>query len=88
MEHLSLLADGRAHDPAEERARWEKAAADVLRKTGRMTADDPDALVWEKLTRTTLDGRRGRPAGHPVLPRRTSPGRAPRAGAVHPRRRP
>ncbi len=52
MEHLSLLAGGQEHT----RAAWEKAAADVLRKSGRMTADDPDALVWEKLTRTTLDG--------------------------------
>jgi methylmalonyl-CoA mutase len=52
MEHLSLLAGGEEHT----RAEWEKAAADVLRKSGRMTADDPDARVWEKLTRTTLDG--------------------------------
>ena len=81
MEHLSLLADGRAHDPAEERARWEKAAADVLRKTGRMTADDPDALVWDKLTRTTLDGVPVAPLGTPSsldgLPPVGVPGQAP-----------
>ena len=81
MEHLSLLADGRAHDPAEERARWEKAAADVLRKAGRMAADDPDALVWDKLTRTTLDGVAVAPLGTPSsldgLPPVGLPGQAP-----------
>jgi methylmalonyl-CoA mutase len=61
MEHLSLLA-GRPEQPSgsgdgpSDRARWEKSAADVLRKAGRMKTEDPDALVWEKLTRTTLDG--------------------------------
>ncbi len=59
MEHLSLLAGGQEHT----RAEWEKAAADVLRKAGRMTAEDPDALVWGKLTRTTLDGIAVRPLG-------------------------
>ncbi len=60
MEHLSLLAGRQEHPSAGEdradRELWEKAAADVLRKAGRMKAEDPDALVWEKLTRTTLDG--------------------------------
>jgi methylmalonyl-CoA mutase len=81
MEHLSLLADGREHDRASERARWEKAAADVLRKSGRMKADDPDALVWEKLTRTTLDGIEVPPLGTPEtlegVPDPGAPGRAP-----------
>ncbi|WP_148571169.1 methylmalonyl-CoA mutase family protein [Nocardioides caldifontis] len=63
MEHLSLLADGREHEHGRERARWEKAAADVLRKAGRMKAEDPDSLVWEKLTRTTLDGIEIAPLG-------------------------
>jgi methylmalonyl-CoA mutase len=45
-----------ASGPAHARAEWEKIAAGVLRKTGRMSADDPDDLVWRKLTRTTLDG--------------------------------
>lgn len=36
-------------------ADWEKATAAVLRKARRMTDEDPDELVWEKLTRTTLD---------------------------------
>src|SRR5215207_8399127 len=45
------------------RADWEKAAADVLRKSGRMSPDDPDDLVWRKLTRTTLDGIEVPPLG-------------------------
>src|SRR3712207_5353323 len=45
------------------RADWEKAAAGVLRKAGRMGADDPDDLVWRKLTRTTLDGIEVPPLG-------------------------
>jgi len=81
MEHLSLLADGQDHDPAQERARWEKAAADVLRKSGRMTADDPDGLVWQKLTRTTLDGVEVAPLATPAslegLPPVGLPGQAP-----------
>lgn len=36
-------------------ADWERLAAAVLRKSGRLGADDPDTLVWEKLTRSTLD---------------------------------
>ncbi len=37
-------------------AEWEKLAADVLRKAGRVGAEDPDSIVWDKLTRATLDG--------------------------------
>jgi len=37
-------------------ADWEKGAAAVLRKARRLGDDDPDDLVWSKLTRTTLDG--------------------------------
>ena len=59
MEHLSLLAGGQEHS----RAVWEKAAADVLRKAGRMKDGDPDSLVWRKLTRTTLDGIEIAPLG-------------------------
>ena len=77
MEHLSLLAGGQEHSTAE----WEKAAADVLRKSGRMSAEDPDALVWEKLTRTTLDGIEVAPLGTPDtvadLPPTGAPGAAP-----------
>ena len=31
------------------RADWERAAAAVLRRTGRMTPEDPDDLVWHTL---------------------------------------
>lgn len=61
MEHLSLLAGGQEHS----REQWEKAAADVLRKSGRLGAEDPDSLVWDKLTRTTLDGIGITPLGTP-----------------------
>jgi methylmalonyl-CoA mutase len=37
-------------------ADWEKGAAAVLRKARRLGDEDPDELVWKKLTRTTLDG--------------------------------
>ena len=49
--HLSL-AGGQEHDVSE----WEKSAAAVLRKAGRLTDDDADDAVWAKLSRTTLDG--------------------------------
>ena len=39
-----------------QQAAWERAAADVLRRSGRLRSDDPDHLVWERLTRKTLDG--------------------------------
>ena len=48
------------------RAEWEAAAAAVLRKTGRLGDADPDDAVWEKLTRTTLDGIGITPLGLPV----------------------
>ncbi|CAN5474879.1 methylmalonyl-CoA mutase family protein [soil metagenome] len=49
------------------RADWEKATAAVLRKARRMSEDDDDALVWDKLTRTTLDGIAVTPLGTPDL---------------------
>lgn len=48
-------------------ADWEAAAAGVLRKARRMTDEDPDDLVWQKLTRTTLDGIAVTPLGTPQL---------------------
>ena len=60
--HLSLAA-GQEHDVTE----WEKTAAAVLRKAGRMTADDPDDDVWARLTRSTLDGIGIPPLGTPAL---------------------
>jgi methylmalonyl-CoA mutase len=60
---LALTLDG----PAATRADWEKAAATVLRKAGRLRDDDPDDSVWAKLTRTTLDGIAISPLGTPSL---------------------
>ena len=57
------LAIGLEHDVSE----WEKAAAAVLRKARRMTADDPDDVVWARLTRSTLDGIDIAPLGTPAL---------------------
>ena len=48
------------------REEWEKAAAAVLRKARRLTDDDPDAAVWDRLTRTTLDGIGITPLGTPA----------------------
>lgn len=48
---LELLGPDDDWQPAD----WEKATAAVLRKSRRMREEDPDSLVWEKLTRTTLD---------------------------------
>jgi methylmalonyl-CoA mutase len=67
--------------PAATRADWEKAAAGVLRKAGRLREGDPDDAVWAALTRTTLDGVGVSPLGTPDLTdatgdhaRPTSPG--------------
>ncbi len=49
---LELAAPEDRHTLAD----WEAAAATVLRKARRLRDDDPDELVWERLTRTTLDG--------------------------------
>jgi methylmalonyl-CoA mutase len=60
------------------RADWEKAAAGVLRKAGRLSDDNPDDAVWAALTRTTYDGVDIPPLGVPgphglVRPDRTGP---------------
>lgn len=70
-----------ASGPAHSRAEWEKAAAAVLRKSRRLSADDPDELVWERLTRSTLDGVAVAPLGTPdsLADLRTA-GRPTRAG--------
>jgi methylmalonyl-CoA mutase len=49
---LALLSP----EDAWSRSDWEKAAAGVLRKSGRLSDDDPDHAVWQALTRTTYDG--------------------------------
>ena len=48
-------------------ADWEHQAAAVLRKTRRLGGDDPDELVWSKLTRRTLDGIDVTPLGTAAL---------------------
>ena len=60
---LALMLEG----PAGTRADWEKAAAGVLRKAGRLREDDPDDAVWAELTSTTLDGVGISPLGTPAL---------------------
>src|SRR5690348_11231777 len=75
---LALALDG----PPATQADWEAAAAAVLRKAGRLTADDADADVWAALTRTTYDGIGVSPLGTPELARGLrSHGRPSRAGA-------
>jgi methylmalonyl-CoA mutase len=49
------------------RSDWERSAADVLRRAGRLPADGPDQAVWEALTRTTYDGVKVPPLGTPEL---------------------
>ncbi|RNL78564.1 methylmalonyl-CoA mutase family protein [Nocardioides marmorisolisilvae] len=71
------LATGREHT----REDWEKLAAGVLRKSGRIAEGDADALVWDKLTRRTLDGIAITPLGTPALVGNlTTAGRPDRAG--------
>lgn len=53
--------------PGHVRSDWEAAAAAVLRKSGRLGAEDPDARAWELLTRRTLDGIEVSPLGTPDL---------------------
>lgn len=45
-----------AADPdRSDQADWERAAAGLLRRSGLLESDEPDTLVWDRLTRTTLD---------------------------------
>ncbi|MCX6397133.1 MAG: methylmalonyl-CoA mutase family protein [Propionibacteriales bacterium] len=53
--------------PEQTVADWEHQAAAVLRKAGRLGESDADSLVWDKLTRTTLDGIAITPLGTPAL---------------------
>lgn len=52
-------------EDAHTRQEWEKAAAGVLRKSGRLGEDDPDSRVWATLARTTLDDISVSPLGIP-----------------------
>jgi methylmalonyl-CoA mutase len=62
LDRLELASDADQHTASD----WEKIAAAVLRKSGRLTDTDPDSLVWEKLSRTTLDGIMVAPLGAPT----------------------
>ena len=42
--------------PDADRRAWEAAAASVLRKSGRLAADAPDSDVWQRLSRSTVEG--------------------------------
>lgn len=75
------LALASPEDAAHGRAEWESAAAAVLRKARRLTDEDDDSLVWEKLARTTLDGIAITPLGTPdLLEGRQPSGRPTRSG--------
>ncbi|WP_435771948.1 methylmalonyl-CoA mutase family protein [Nocardioides sp. SYSU DS0651] len=75
---LALATEQDRHTQAE----WEAATAAVLRKTRKLAEDDPDDLVWERLTRTTLDGIPITPLGTPQqLAELRTAGRPTRAGA-------
>ena len=62
-----LARPGGARRTCATAADWEAAAAAVLRKARRLSDDDADDLVWDKLTRTTLDGIEVTPLGTPDL---------------------
>lgn len=63
------------------RTDWERETATVLRKARRLGEDDDAALVWDKLTRTTLDGIAVTPLGTPeLLDGLTTSGRPERQG--------
>lgn len=60
---LALAGPGDNHALAD----WEAGTAAVLRKAKRMTDEDPDDLVWTKLTNSTLDGIEVAPLGRAAL---------------------
>src|SRR3954470_2658925 len=60
---LALASPGDAWSQAD----GEKVAAGVLRKSGRLSEDDPDDAVWAALTHTTYDGVGVPPLGTPGL---------------------
>jgi methylmalonyl-CoA mutase len=63
------------------RADWEQAAAAVLRRSRRLSDDDPDDAVWAALTRTTYDGVGIPPLGtRDLLDGLATSGRPTRAG--------
>lgn len=67
MQVMEIKLSLDAGDEPATREAWEKAAAAVLRKAGRLGDDDPDALAWDQLTRPTLDGIPVAPLGTVAL---------------------
>ena len=68
-------------DEQYDAAAWEAATAAVLRKGRRLGDDEPDSAVWDKLTRTTLEGIEVPPIGTPAdLEGLRTAGRPTRAG--------
>jgi methylmalonyl-CoA mutase len=61
-ETIALVSAEDEHTQAD----WEKSAAAVLRKARRLTDGESDELVWQKLSRTTLDGIVVPPIGTPA----------------------
>ena len=79
---LDLAAPEDRRTRSQGKAEWEAAAAAVLRKARRLTDDDADDLVWDRLTRRTLDGIAVTPLGTPeLLDSLTTSGRPTRTGA-------
>jgi methylmalonyl-CoA mutase len=68
-------------DTPQGREAWDAAAAAVLRRTGRLRADDQDGAAWERLARRTVDDVRVPPLGTPAdtagLPPTGLPGQPP-----------
>ena len=58
------LADAEDRSSRED---WEKSAAAVLRKMGRLRDGDSDTEVWDRLALRTLDGIAVSPLGTPQL---------------------
>ncbi|KAA1422862.1 methylmalonyl-CoA mutase [Mumia zhuanghuii] len=85
MSELSLSGDA-----TYSREAWEKSAAAVLRKSGRLTDDQPDDAVWDALATRTLDGIAVTPLGTPDtvagLPDPGLPGQAPYVRGTQARR--
>ena len=77
QDRLALASPEDQHESAD----WEKITAAVLRKSGRLSDSEPDSAVWDKLSRTTLDGIAVAPIGTPTatadLPPIGEPGAAP-----------
>ncbi len=74
---LRLVSDQDVHSQAE----WEKLAAGVLRRSGRLKDTDADAGVWDRLTSDSLAGIGIPPLGTPAmlegLPDAGAPGASP-----------